>query len=246
MKRLVFLVLVSLLAVGGACAPRQPAGNPLLDHIDTDFTALDAPAYRQVARTLAEATGLELDADADDRNVGPRQVIDLGNGATALVAVAPGSQLQLARVAADGDVDWRRTAGFGEGFTISELRSFTHGRPSMPMLAVHLRGRGGERQRLVWALSDAAGYLVRVDDGRGTLLLTRLEQDHPDLEYPRGALDADAVPAQLAALVRLSAPSRVAERGRPAVLSHLEKLAQSTDLWVAQQAAEVLTLPRQQ
>ncbi|MFW5859153.1 MAG: hypothetical protein ACOCYP_03950 [Planctomycetota bacterium] len=246
MKRLVFLVLVALLTVGGACAPRQPSGSPLLDHIDTDFAALEAPAYRQVARTLAEATGLELDDDASDRSVGPRQVIDLGDGATALVAVAPGAQLQLARVAADGDVDWRRTASFGEGFSVGELRAFEHGRPAVPMLAVHLRGRGGERQRLVWALTDDDACLVRVDDGRGTLLLTQLEQDHSDLEYPRGALDAEAVPAQLAALVRLAAPSRVAERGRPAVLSHLEKLAQSTDLWVAQQAAEVLTLPREQ
>ena len=241
------LLTVLILAALAACSPRASEGNALLDYVEADFAALDAGEYRQALRTLAAATKLTLLGDVDDRSRGPLAVMAFGDDDESrhavLVARGERDAMDVAYVDQHGQLRWSEELRLGTGWQIRGVSLGDY--QNSPLLVVDLIDDrpGRPLRRLSWALTVRRPVLVRIEDSSGHPLLSRLATDHPQLPVG-GRIESDDPIQQLGGLLALAAPDQAARRGRAGILSHLQRLAASTDLWVAQMAAEVLTLPR--
>lgn len=234
------LAAVLILAAAG-CSSRS-AGNPFQAHAGADFAALPAEAYQKACRDLGRPLGAPLAGDTEKRAFGPIAVLTVGEQDTVLVASGPERTLTMARADAGG-LRWRLEAALGPAW--KPVAASLGQRGATPVVTVDLAGRGTEVQRLRYLLQPRGAVLARIEDGAGRLVASRLAVDHPRLVPAKGRIESTDPVEQLSALLTLAAPSAAAERAKPGVISHLEKLAASTDAWVAQAAAEVLTLPRE-
>ncbi len=240
------LILIAM----AACTPRVGEGNALLDYVDVDFTGLDTNEYRQALRVLTAATKLDLHGEVDDRSRGPVAVLAFGGDEdddesrhAVLVARGERDAMDVAYVDRHGQLRWSEELRLGTGWQIRGVSLADY--QDSPLLVVDLIDDrpGRPLRRLSWALTARRPVLVRIEDASGHPLLSRLATDHPQLPVG-GRVESDDPIQQLGGLLALAAPDQAARRGRAGVLSHLQRLAASTDLWVAQIAAEVLTLPQ--
>jgi hypothetical protein len=241
------VLLVGMLAC--ACTTRSGAGTgeSLRSLVDSDFAAMDVESYRKATRQIARATGQAVPADPDARRWGPRAVLEAGERATVLVEVierAPGEELlRLTQVLDGGRVQWRQSLVLGTGHRFIAAETLRRERLDSPVLALRLQDEGDQPETLFLALRADQPLPLRYERA-GQLANPELFLLHPELEVIRGRIVGDDAVQRLAATLALSNPAEAKERGKPALRSHLQALATgSPDVWLAQAAAAVLTLP---
>jgi hypothetical protein len=109
------------------------------------------------------------------------------------------------------------------------------------LIVLYVKGNG-KTSRLYLA-PERRPLVVRIEDHAGNLALNHAWKDLPSLDAGRGSLQSSDPIQQLGELVALAQPGRESERGGAKVVTHLDQLATTGSLWVAEAAAYVRTLP---
>lgn len=233
---------VCLLCLVG-CTGRDQA-DPFATHATTDFATAPDATYVAAAEALSVALGRELSALPGARGYGPRDILALSDGGHLLVAVEPWSEAELvllARTDARGGVRWQHELPLAAGSVVDGARLVDQ--DGVRLVRLTLSEAGGVTA-LYLALSGDGPIVVRAE-AQGALGNARFRQAHPRVPVSPGKLGSDDRIDQLAATVHLAGPGRAGDRGKPVVRGHLEALAGSTDRWLAQAAADLLTMPSQ-
>ena len=212
----------------------------VVDAADTDFAALESEVYLQQAAALADALGLTAPSD---RGTGPREIRAHAGGFLVLWRDA-GPALQLLQTDAAGRLRWSAPLRFASGASLARAEWKQVDGVDEPVLRVGLDGLpASAASELLFAVAADGPMLIRATTGNGRLANARVDDDHPDLPTVPGAIASDDRVDRLASTVYLAGAERREERSKPGVRSHLQQLAGGTDLWLAQAAAELLTLP---
>jgi hypothetical protein len=151
--------------------------------------------------------------------------------------------LAIRNITPDG-LAWTRVLELGAGASYGFATLGKRSGFDLPLLVLSTEGLAQDAaQRFYIGLAKDRGVLLRVIDGDKSLANGRLSSDHPDLAIDAGDIGSNDPALQLAATVALSQASQTGERGNARVRSHLNALAGGTDPWLAEAAAEVLSLP---
>jgi len=241
------LLLLSVLALFlGGCTTRSSSAGGLRDQVGKDFAGMDADAFRRSSRQIARVVDRELPDDPEQRRRGPRAVLRVAEATALLVAVLPaadgGELVLLSQVQDSGRVQWRENLALPPGQRLAGVETGSRRSLPVPLLSLQISGEAGGGT-LHLALRHDAALPLRFEQGGGLA-----NQDFfavlPGVEVDEGRLSGDDIADKLAATLYLAHPERAEQRGKPATRSHLKQLATgSADIWLAQAAAAVLTLP---
>ena len=242
-----YLLITCLVLMAAACSQRVPH-NVLLDYADTDLHSLPAAEYAKAVKALGQVTSGPVTVE-ENRNIGPQQIVSLADGSALLIERRPSAVSTTSMVASlvdsQGRLHWRQEMTLGAGSDFAEL--VPHTRTTLtarPLLIMPLTGENKRCKQLVWAVSSRGLLLVRAQDSHQQACLDVLFKEHPDMIMPGGTFTSKDLADNLAAMVALSNPREIAGRSDPKAVSYLKELAQASDLWVAETAAMVLILPR--
>lgn len=242
LPRLLLVPLVLVLVT--ACQQRQ-SDAVIIEAENIDFGALTDEERTRHAERLAPALGVDTPAAGDTRS-GPLLIEAVGRPLYSvwLQAGAESDALVVQQVAPGSGTVWQQTLPVGAGLPVVGVDLDDGDLLGEPVLTVTTRSsQPAAATVLLFALTGAGPVLVRATTGAGQLANARLHADHPELPVDAGDLTAAARIDRLAATVHLAAPDQAAVRGQAGVRSHLEQFATGTDTWLAQAAAELLTLP---
>lgn len=232
------ILLACLLLLLTACQARPDA---VAAHAGTDFATLDRATYLKAAGRLGPALGRPVPA-ADDLRGGPLWIRAVSAGYQSCWREAgTGERAVVQQVGPDGAVAWTAVVGLGEGGRVTSV--VVENRAGLGEVLVLRAEVAASAAAVLYLTTDATGAgLLRAETVEGALANRRVHTDHPALPLRTGDLGGSPV-AALAATVHLVTPDHAAERAKPAVRSHLTQLAAGNDPWLAQAAAELLTLP---
>ena len=152
------------------------------------------------------------------------------------------SSLYLELLAPAGGVLWQRQLSLAEGSGFKSLNLGSHRAVEGPVVVIDLSSEQGV-SRLYVAVTAQAGLLIRAADQQRNLAISDLAQTHPALSFDTGDLASSVQAQQLAALLSLAQAEQANERQSGRVQGQLARLASSTNTWIAEAAALVLTLP---
>ena len=231
---------LSLMLTG--CGGSRQQGNPTAAYAGQDITALAGKERAKMVETVAPLTG---DADEPLPGQGPQMIVDLKGGVTAVVSktvtATQGDGIAVTRIASDGRVDWQWQLALPAGWSFTG-QSYRKTAPS-PTQLIALSVKGSGKTARIYLAPERRPLLVRIEDQAGNLALGHAWKDLPELDAGRGSLQSSDPIQQLGELVALAQPGREGERGGAKVITHLDQLATTGSLWVAEAAAYVRTLP---
>ena len=231
-----------LAAVLSGCGSSRPQGNPTTLYAGKDLSSLQGKELAKMVETIAPLTG---DYQDPLPGRGPQMVADLNGGVTAVVSktVTSGDTegIAVTRIASDGRVDWQWQLALPSGWKFVN-QGFKKPQQS-PSSLIELRVSGPGKTSVIYLAPERRPLIVRIADRAGNLVLQHAWKDLPDLEAGRGSLQSSDPIQQLGELVALAQPGRESERGHAKVVTHLDQLATTGSLWVAEAAAYVRTLP---
>ena len=231
MKIVHALLLVCLLLT--ACSKRDQ-GATIVDYAGTDFDSLSAAAYEKAAKKLGPILGQDYQAGA-----GPKLLQSFGSSIFSLWQ--DGNSLTLDRFTSTGHSVWQVPIDLGLSVTRFAIAPSTDFDQEL-VLSITCDGKAGQATVLHFVLLDDGPFLVRSTDHEGVLANVVLSQDHPQLVVQAGNVGGTRI-EKLAAMVYFA--RHTAELGKASVRSHLNDMASGNDVWLAQAAAELLTLADQ-
>ncbi len=251
------LCLLALIGCGRRDRDPDPQPDPLetigLEQALAVFAARDGdapPAPREVTaaeKAVAEAVGDEWRAD-DEPLWTTMELLPHRLGLVACQRhVEQSYALRLALLERQGDCLWRKQLELGSNFRLETAETVEVSGLVHPVLALKLGNPNATADnvtRLFYAITADDALLIRVENADGDWAAAKLNTNHPNLTIDFGKLHAERVDLRLAALVALSQPAQRELRHDSKIRSTLESLAGSTDtVWLAEAAAQVLTLP---
>ena len=218
-------------------------GGYILEQLGADFSSMDERDYSRASRKLGRLIDIDLDSEEGNRAIGPRLVAPGAHGAGTLVAVTKsetGTALVLAHVDGKGDIRWVKTLPVAQGSLVGTISVAKHEGVNDGLIRVALSGR--QLDAIYLALQPFGPVVVRAERG-GAVANRQLGEAQPGMPIMPGSIGASDKTARLAASVYLSKPGVGEERNKPANRTHIEALAGGNDLWLAEAAATLLTLP---
>ncbi|MDA3962795.1 MAG: hypothetical protein PF961_18575 [Planctomycetota bacterium] len=241
MLRLSIALTVLLCAAGCSGRGAGTTTNPFVTYADTDFAATPDEVYAEAAQALSESIGRGLSALPGARGYGPRDVIAVLDGHL-LAAVEPWQDAELLVLALSdgaGALRWSQDLPMASGSLITAVA--LEERNGAQLLRASLAEAGGI-DALIVALTASGPVVVRAE-AQGAAVNGAFRRLHPQVPTNPGKLGSSDAVQQLAATVYLAGPDQAEARGKAVVRGHLEALAGSTDTWLAQAAADLLTMP---
>lgn len=237
--RLIAIVLLAIAVT--ACSGRRAAApqEAFAAYAETDFAGAPDAVYSEAAHKLSQAIGQGLSDLPGARAYGPKDVLPVLAGHL-LVAAEPGEDaelLVLALASSDG-VAWTQDIPLASGTLIKGSSIAEQAGAQL----VRIQLAGGVADAIYFGLSPVGPALLRAE-AKGAVVNAAFRAANPQVTTSPGKLGGDDVVAQLAATMHLAGPDQAAARGKPAVTGHLKALAGSTNTWLAQAAADLLTLP---
>lgn len=236
--RLPAVVLFALLVA--ACTGRGGGGTATLgDYVETDFATAPPELYSEAARDISLIVGRELSDLPGARSYGPHDVLALPGGHL-LVAIEPeeGGESLILALSSGASLVWSEAIPLAEG-TMLKAAGLSQ-RAGAPVLSVDLAGGVADVLHLV---ITGAGPVALRAEAEGQVVNHAFLAANPAVPTARGRLGGDDLLPQLMATMHLARGDQAGERGQQAVQGHLRALAGSNDTWLAQAAANLLTLP---
>lgn len=236
-----FIVLCCLCALLiTACA--GPRGTGLAEPVATDYATLDAASYATALRDLQRALPeLDLTGDLEGRQYGPRRLLAVPGG-WLLIARPSDGTLHFARLDAGGRLLGQERWSLPVQLRLAAIELTRH-EDLDPLVVLRLAGDELPVSQLIVAPAGRGVVLLRSTDARGELANQHLSAVFDRVPVQRGRLTSADRVERLATTVALAQPDQAAVRAESSTRSHLQALAGGTDLWLAQAAAELLTLP---
>lgn len=243
MPPLLFAVLISAVVALAACTARDHHDSTaaLNELHGEDLSALSGEARDTAYQQITALRGAPLPEDWSAQqiwSVGSHHVLLLSGSESDRTVIA------VELISAGDGVRWQRRLDLNAASQLSKASLGSHSEVSAPVLVLELGGTTQPDVSVLYiSIGSRQGSLVRATDAERRIRHRHLGSAHPYLEVDRGDLGSRDSSAQLAALIALAQPGSQELRHRSGVRSQLDAMAGSTNMWLAEAAALVLTLP---
>lgn len=243
MPPLLFAVLISAVVALAACTARDHHDSTaaLNELHGEDLSTLSGEARETALQQIVALRGAPLPENWVAQQIwslGPHHVLLLNGSEDERTVVA------VELLAAGDGVRWQRRLDLNPASQLRRASLGSHSEVSTPVLMLEFGGTiEPDVSVLYLSIGSRQGSLVRATDAQRRIRHRQLGSAHPYLQVDRGDLGSRDSATQLAALIALAQPGSKELRHRSGVRSQLDALAGSTNLWLAESAAVVLTLP---
>ncbi|TVR15784.1 MAG: hypothetical protein EA401_02255 [Planctomycetota bacterium] len=244
MNRFIPLFLLAAAVALGACSPRddhQDSSSALHELHGTQLATLTGDEREMADQQIVALRGAPIPEGWEAQRIwslGAHHVLVLQGSSDDYGIIA------VELLSAGDGKRWQRRLNLNAESRLSNLSLGSHSEVATPVLMVELEGEiSPDVSVLYLAIGSRQATLVRATDSQRRIRHRHLSSAHPHLEVDSGDLGSRDSSAQLAALIALAQPGSREARHRSGVRSQLDVLAGSTNLWLAEGAALVLTLP---